>query len=110
MKMSFLLKNLQPARRHSVSGPRLGGLVGAIGVPQSAMAQYGHFLFLMALPQVVEVTAVYNGCSMEVPYKLVVNPEPGQIPLLLGIDNLVIGLRGVTDSGGSFGVDVEYVL
>ena len=50
-----------------------------------------------------------KGCTFDVPWQLMSNPEPLTTPLLLGIDINIIGLREVADSGGSFGVDMEYV-
>ena len=59
-----------------------------------------------------KVAQVYGdgGCTFDTPFDLVRNPEPQGKPLTLGLNILIIGLRDVTDSGGSYGVDVEYGL
>ena len=62
--------------------------------------------------QIVQLAYGYGdktGCMMETPYNLYANPDPVGTPLLLELDIYIIGLREVSDSGGSFGVDVEYV-
>ena len=51
-----------------------------------------------------------GGCRFDIPYELIMNPAPRGTPLFLGINIHIIGLRDVADSGGSFGLDVEYAL
>ena len=52
----------------------------------------------------------FKGCKFHVSYQLMDNPEPEAESLSLAIDILIIGLREVSNSGGSFGVDAEYDL
>ena len=65
-------------------------------------------LLIVLLAKVAQVLSTGKGCSFVNPYDLVKNPEPQGLPLLVDISILVIGLRDVAESGGSFGVDVEY--
>lgn len=64
-------------------------------------------MFLLCVGQVSCGSS--KGCAFEVPPHVRFNPEPRGTPLYLNIDIHVIGLREVADSGGSFGIDVEYV-
>ena len=46
-----------------------------------------------------------TGCTFE--SQSISVSEPEGTPLILGVDILIIGLREVSKSGGSFGIDVE---
>ena len=70
---------------------------------------FAYNFFAVVLAKVAQVYC-NKGCSFETSYELVRNPEPQGNPLILDLDILIIGLRDVADSGGSYGVDVEYDL
>ena len=69
---------------------------------------FGILMLLVLLVSHVSCSS-YKGCSLEVPFDLVMNPEPEVIPLRLSIDIHIIGLTDVAYSGGSYGINVEYV-
>ena len=54
--------------------------------------------------------ASLKGCTFDAPYQFIVNPVPEAIPLFFDVHIHIIALREVANTGGSFGVDVEYVL
>ena len=60
---------------------------------------------------VICTTKPLKGCSFDVPYELMRNPSPvvEGTPLLFEIDIHIIGLSDVPNSGGSFGLNAEYV-
>ena len=59
-----------------------------------------------ALCNIGQVSCQLQGCAFEVPQGL---KAPVTTPLVLDVDILIVGLRDVASSGGSFGVDLEYV-
>ena len=62
--------------------------------------------FLALVLSVVTQVNGEGGCSFETPHELVINPEPPGLPLIVEMNILIVGLRDVPVSGGSFGVDI----
>ena len=72
----------------------------------------GSYLLILTivLQQTLKVLCwAKTGCTFELPYNIRTNSEPEGTTLVLDIDILIIGLREVAKSGGSFETDVEHV-
>lgn len=72
-----------------------------------------YFMAVIVLIQACFVSCTdgsVKGCTFDVPYHLMRNPAPEAIPLFFDIHVHIIALREAINSGGSFGVDAEYVL
>ena len=75
------------------------------------MVPNARFLFAVAVLLHIGLVscAQYKGCEFEIPYHMMVKPVPEATPIHLGVNFNIIGLREITNAGGSFGIDVEYV-
>ena len=65
------------------------------------------YLFL-AISAFNHADADFKGCNLKVPKAVEeqIEPEPQTLPLIIHVHLLVIRVRDVPDSGGSYGVDV----
>ena len=65
------------------------------------------YLLIMAMVLPRQASCAYKNCALQVPFDLLLNPEPEGSPLSLAVDISITGLTEVANSGGSFSVDVE---
>ena len=63
---------------------------------------------LLAISAFSFADAEFRGCNLNVPKAVEeqIEPEPQSPPLIIDVHLLVIRVRDVPDSGGSYGVDV----
>ena len=66
-------------------------------------------ILLLLLENVVSTEAEYVGCALETNNKWY-DWEPKGNPLLLHVDLKVLHMRDIPNSGGSFGIDMQYVI
>ena len=89
------------------SGPTLGKVAGTMcPFLKGSMVPTSKFFIVGALLCVGQVSCNRKGCEFEA-LRYTGNFEPEGTPLRLGADILIFGLREVSKSGGSFGIDVE---